>query len=353
MQSHFKSYQGGNMKTGTGFALLFTALFVSVLAPAQPQAKSYRVVDTLVLGGEGGRDYCFADTVSEILYVSRGSRVQVVDLEKRAVVGEVAPTPGVHGIAIASTAQKGYISNGRDSSVTIFDTKTFAVLKVLKIGARNPDAILYEPSSNRVFTFNGGSANATAIDVATDAVVGFVPLGGKPEFSVFNNGIVYVNIEDKSEVVAFDPRMLTVLKRWSIAPGEEPSGLALDNQTHRLFSVCGNKLMMVIDAISGKVITSLPIGDGCDGAAFDPQFKRVYASNGEGTLTVVQIINESSFKVLETVPTQRGARTIALDKSTHHIYLPTAEFEAAAAGSNQRPSIKPNTFTILDIATLK
>jgi DNA-binding beta-propeller fold protein YncE len=187
-----------------------------------------------------------------------------------------------------------------------------------------------------------------------NTVAGTVKLSGKPEAIVSDGkGKIYINIETANVIEVINATTMEVTGLWPIGPGQEPSGLALDNENHRLFSVCSNKLMMVVDAVSGKVITTLPIGRGCDGAAFDPQYKRAYASNGEGTLTVVQVINENSFKVIETVPTQRGARTIALDKTSHHIYLPTAEFEPAEEGSDQRPAIKPGTFTILDISTLK
>ncbi|MCX6137111.1 MAG: hypothetical protein NTV54_06415 [Ignavibacteriales bacterium] len=324
-----------------GVVLVFIAFFITALLSAQPQTKSYRIVDTLVLGGEGGWDYCLADTSSEYLYVSRGTRVQVVDLAKKSLVGEIAPTPGVHGIAIASSAQKGYISNGRDSSVTIFDTKTLAVLKVLKIGAKNPDAILFEPSSNRVFTFNGASANATAIDVATDAVVGFVPLGGKPEFSVFAGGVVYVNIEDKSELVAFDPRTLKELKRWSLAPGEEPSGLAIDRRNHRLFSVCGNAKMVISDLEQGKVVATVPIGEGTDGAGFDAAKKLAFSSNGTGTMTVVAEASPSTFIIRETVRTRQGARTMEVDQKTHRIYMMAAQYGPPPAPTPERPRPRP------------
>jgi YVTN family beta-propeller protein len=212
---------------------------------------------------------------------------------------------------------------------------------------------LYDPFSQKVFTFNGRSANATVIDAKDNKVIATIPLDGKPEFSATNGkGTIFVNIEDKSLINVISTKDLKVTQHWPIAPGEEPSGLALDNETHRLFSVCGNKLMVVTDAETGKIITTLPIGDRCDGVAFDPGKKRAYSSNGDGTITVVQEEDANSFKVLETVPTQIGARTIAVDKTSHHLYLPTAEFDAPVQGQ-RRPPIKPNTFMILDVETLK
>jgi DNA-binding beta-propeller fold protein YncE len=207
---------------------------------------------------------------------------------------------------------------------------------------------------DKVFTFNGRSANATVIDAINNTVITTIPLDGKPEFSVTDGkGTVYVNIEDKSCINVISTKDLKVTQHWPIAPGEEPSGLALDNKTHRLFSVCGNKMMVVTDAGTGKVITTLPIGDRCDGVAFDPEYQRAYSSNGEGSVTVVQEIDANNFKVLETITTQPGARTITLDKTSHHLYLPTAEFEPVPAGENRRPAIKPNSFVVLDIETLK
>lgn len=314
---------------------------VPMLVLSQPSSKGYHIIDSLVLGGEGGWDYCTVDTAAERLYTSRGMRVQVIDLVKKSIIGEIPHTLGVHGIALAPSVQKGYISNGRDSSVTVFDMRSLETLKVIRIGARNPDAILYEPVTNRVFTFNGGSGNATAIDVAVDSVVGKAPLGGKPEFAVTENGRVYVNIEDKSMLVAFDARSLQVLQSWSLAPGEEPSGLAIDKQHHRLFSVCDNKLMMISDLEKGIVVASVPIGGGTDGAAFDEELQLAFSSNGEGTLTVVQEKTPLEFSVVENAVTRRGARTLALDSKTHRIYSVTGKFGPPPAPTKENPHPRP------------
>jgi DNA-binding beta-propeller fold protein YncE len=316
--------------------------------------SGYKIDRKIKLPGEGFWDYISVDEVNGRIFQSHNSMAQVVDIKTGQVVGTIPDTKGIHGIAVANDLNKGFTSNGRDSSVTIFNLTTLEIIAKIKVTGQNPDAILYDVFSKRVFTGNGRSKSFTVIDAVKNTVAGTIPLDGKPEAIVTDGkGKIYVNIEDASLIERIDANSMKVEAHWPIGPGEEPSGLALDNENHRLFSVCGNKLMMVIDAVSGKVITSLPIGDGCDGVAFDPQYKRVYASNGEGTLTVVQVENANSFKVLETVPTQRGARTIAVDKTSHHIYLPTAEFEAAPSGSNQRPAIKPDTFTILDIAAVK
>jgi DNA-binding beta-propeller fold protein YncE len=334
--------------------LLMNCIVLIVCSLSLSAQSNYKIDRKINLPGEGFWDYITVDEVNGRIFQSHNSMAQVVDIKTGQVVGTIPDTKGIHGIALAQDLNKGFTSNGRDSSVTIFDLRTLAIITKIKVTGQNPDAILYDAFSKRVFTGNGRSKSFTVIDAVNNTVAGTIVLDGKPEAIVTDGkGKIYVNIEDASLIEMINASTMKVEAHWPIGPGEEPSGLALDNETHRLFSVCGNKLMMVVDAVSGKVITSLPIGEGCDGAAFDPKYKRVYASNGEGTLTVVQIENANSFKVLETVPTQRGARTIALDKTSHHIYLPTAEFEATPAGSNQRPAIKPNTFTILDIATLK
>lgn len=316
--------------------------------------SNYKIVNKIHVEGDGGWDYISVDEANSRIFVSHSTIAQAVDIKTGKVAGTIPDTKGIHGIAIAADLNKGFTSNGRDSSITVFNLKTLEVISKVKVTGRNPDAVLYDPFSKKVFTFNGGSSNATVIDAKENKVIGTIPLEGKPEFSVTDGkGKIYVNIEDKSLVDQINATTLKVEHSWSIAPGEEPSGLALDNQNHRLFSVCGNKLMVITDAETGKVITTMPIGNRCDGVTFDPDKKRAYSSNGEGTITVVQEENSNSFKVLETIKTQLGARTIIIDKTTHHLYLPTAEFESAPSGANRRPPIKPNSFVILDIETLK
>lgn len=333
------------------FILSLIALFGNcTLVDAQPKAKLFNKIH---VEGNGGWDYISVDEANFRIYVSHATVAQVVDIKTGKLVGTIPDTKGIHGIAIAADLNKGFTSNGRDSSVTVFNLKTLAVIAKIKVTGKNPDAILYDAFSQKVFTFNGGSSNSTVIDAKDNRVVGTIPLDGRPEFPVTNGkGKFYVNIEDKSLINVINANTLKVENRWSIAPGEEPSGLALDNSTHRLFSVCSNKLMVVADAETGKVISTLPIGDRCDGVAFDTEYKRAYSSNGEGSITVVQEVNANKFEVVETIPTQVGAKTIAIDKVSHHLYLPTAEFESATTGS-RRPAVKPDTFVILDIETMK
>ncbi len=325
---------------------------------SQTDSSKYKIANTFKIEGNDGWDYLTADDSTGRLFISHGNVVQVADDKTGKLIGTITGLNGVHGIAIANDLNKGFISSGKDSSVTVFNLKTLALIAKINVTGRNPDAILYEPSTQKVFTFNGRSSNVTVIDGKTNAVVGTIAVDGKPEFSATDGkGNVYFNVEDKSEISFINAKTLKVEKTWSVKPGEEPSGLAIDVVNHLLFSVCGNKLMVISDAVAGKVITTVPIGDGPDGASYDPSLKRAYSSNGEGTLTVVQEISKDKFSVLYNVKTQKGARTITIDKNTHHLFLPTAEFEAAPAPTKDkprtRPHIKPNTFVILDLAPEK
>jgi len=306
------------------------------------QQPAYHVVARVSLPGEGGWDYLTVDTAAHRLYASRGTHVAVVDLDRDSVVGDIPNTLGVHGIVVLRDLNRGFTSNGRDSTVTVFDLKTLAAVGSIKVTGRNPDAIAYDPVSRRLFTFNGGSANLTAIDPRSGKIVGTLELGGKPEFAQTDGrGRMFVNIEDKSELVAFDGRTLAIQKRWSLAPCEEPSGLAIDRARHRLFSVCGNGVMVISDADSGRVVATVPIGSGTDGAAFDPATKLAFSSNGEGTLTVVHEESADSFTVAATVPTQRGGRTVALDERTHRVYTVAADFGPAPEPTADRPRPRP------------
>jgi DNA-binding beta-propeller fold protein YncE len=323
-------------------------VLVAVLAlPALPaliqsQQPSYHVVGRISLPGEGGWDYLTVDTAAHRLYVSRGTHVAVIDLDRDSVVGDIANTNGVHGIALVRDVNRGFTSNGRDTTVTVFDLKTLAPVSVVKVTGANPDAIIFEPVTRRVFTFNGRGANATAIDPQSGRVVGTLDLGGKPENAVSDGrGHMYVNIEDKSELVAFDPKTLAVQARWSLAPCEEPSGLAMDRRARRLFAVCSNGLMAVVDPDKGRVVTTLPIGNGTDGAAFDPSAALAVSSNGEGSMTFVHEESPDSFRVVATVPTQRGGRTIALDERTHRLYTVAAQYGEPPAPTAERPNPRP------------
>lgn len=314
------------------------------------QQSEYQLARTIHLSGDGGWDYLAVDEVNRNLFVSHSSQVNVISLISNEEIAVIPETPGVHGIAIANDLNRAYISCGADSSILVIILSTFEAIKKVKITGANPDCILYDSFSKKVFTFNGRSSNSSVIDANTLQVLGTIPLAGKPEFSQSDGkGKIYVNIEDKSSLALINAITLEVEALWSIEPGEEPSGLALDNKTHRLFSVCGNETMVVTDALSGKVITTAPIKRGCDGVAFDPEIKRIYASNGEGKMTVIQQESADEYRVLENVETQVGARTITIDKTSHHLYLSCGEY---GPGEGRRP-VKPNTFKVLDIEPLK
>lgn len=329
---------------------LFVSLLITTAVLAGP--SGYHVAKTYKIGGDGGWDYLTVDSKARRVYISRGTHVMVVDADTGAVVGDIPNTNGVHGIAVASEFDKGFISDGRDGTITIFDLKTLKVLGTAAAG-KNPDAIIYDPVSKRVFSFNGTSKDATAVDAKSGQVAGTIALGGKPEAGVSDGkGHIFVNIEDTSEIVQFDANKLSVENRWKIAPGDEPSGLAMDQKTRRLFAVCGNKMMVVVNADNGQVVGNVPIGQGADGAAFDPETGFAFSTNGsDGTLTVVHEDSPGKFSVVENVPTLRRARTIALDSKTHQVYTITAEYGAAPAPTTEQPRPRapmvPGSFTLL------
>lgn len=319
-------------------------------------APHYHVARHLAIGGTGGWDYVTADPARHRLFVSHSDRVEVLDTESGKVVGQIPNTQGVHGIALAPDLHRGFVSDGRTSTVTIFDMNTLGTLGEVKTTGDRPDAIIFDRASARVFTFNAAGKNTTAIDAASGSVAGTVDLGGKPEFAVSDGGgHVYVNIEDTSEIADIDSSRLVIVKRWKLAPCEEPSGLAMDVAHRRLFSVCDNKVMAVSDPDAGRVVTTVPIGEGVDASAFDPSTGLVFSSNGQdGTITVVREKTPDAYEVVATVSTQRGARTMALDTQTHHLFLPTAAFGPPPAPTadrpNPRPSIVAGSFEILDVA---
>ena len=312
----------------------------------QRKSSGYHVAKTIALGGDEGWDYVAIDSDARRVYVSHGSRVVVLDADSGALIGEIPDTQGVHGIAVASDLGRGFTSNGRANTVTIFDLKTLKPLGTIKVGM-NPDAIVYDAGTKRVFTMNGRSNDASAIDAASGTVVGTIALGGKPEFAVADGkGSIFVNIEDKSELAEFDPQKLSVLHRWPLAPCQEPSGLAIDRKSRRLFAGCDNKMMAIVDADTGRVIATPAIGEGVDANGFDPVTNFAFASNGEGTLTVVHEDSPDKFTVVDNVPTKRSARTMGLDLKTHDIYLPAADFDAPAPGE-RRGKMKPGSFVLL------
>lgn len=313
--------------------------------------SGYHVMNTYKLGGEGGWDYLTMDSASRRLYISRATHVIVIDADSGKQVGDIADTPGVHGIALAPELGRGFVSAGREGTVVIFDINTLKTISKVKAG-ENPDAILYDPASKRVFAFNGRSHDATAIDAAEGKVLGTIALEGKPEFAASDRkGMIFVNIEDKSQIDAIDPNKLEVKARWPLAPCEEPSGLAIDAKNHRLFAGCDNKMMAVVDTDNGKVVATPAIGDGVDANAFDPGTRLAFASCGEGVLTVVKEESSNKFTVVENAKTQQGARTMALDEKTHNVYVVTANFGPPPAPTADNPhprrTILPDSFVVL------
>jgi DNA-binding beta-propeller fold protein YncE len=330
-------------------SILSLSLAAVAVAAAGP---GYHVIKTYKVGGEGGWDYLTVDASTRRFYISRGTHVIVLDADSGKNVGDIPDTPGVHGIALAPELGKGFVSNGREGTVTVFDLSTLAPSgSKIKVG-ENPDAILYEPATKRVFTFNGRSQDSTAIDAASGKVLGTIKLDGKPEFAASDGkGEVFVNIEDKSELTVIDPNKLEVKTKWPLAPCTEPSGLALDRKNRRLFAGCDNKMMAVVDADSGKVLATPAIGEGVDATAYDDETGLAFASCGEGVLTVVREDSPQKFSVVENVKTEPGARTMALDTKTHNVFTVTAKFgpPPAATADNPHPrrTILPDTFEVL------
>jgi YVTN family beta-propeller protein len=328
---------------------VFAALAVVVPQAAESADGGYRVTKTLAIGGDDGWDYVGIDSSARRVYVSHGTHVVVLDADSGKVVGDIPDTQGVHGIAIAADEGRGFTSNGRANTVTVFDLKTLKTVTTVKAGT-NPDAIVYDPATKRVFTMNGRSQDTTAINVADNTVAGTLALGGKPEFAVADGkGNIYVNIEDKSELVHFDSKTLKILNRWPMAPCQEPSGLAADWKSRRLFAGCDNKLMAVISADDGKVVATVPIGDGVDANAFDPELNLAFASTGDGNLTIAHEDGPDKYTTVATVPTKKSARTMGLDIKAHQIFLPAADFDPPAPGE-RRGKMKPGSFVVLVVS---
>ena len=329
-------------------ALIFSA---GAFAEPQPSKPGYHLIKTVVLGGEGGWDYLAVDAAARRVYLTRGTKVVVLDADTYMPVGEIPGAEGVHGVAFAPQLGRGFASAGKADSVVIFDLNTLKTLASVKTG-KNPDAILYEPVTKRVFAFDGKSRDATVIDASSGTVVGTIPLGGKPEFAAADGaGNVYVNVEDTGELLALDAAALKVEARWKLEGCDEPSGLAMDAADKTLFSVCGNKKMAIVDASTGKVVARPAIGGHPDAAAFDPGSGLAFSSNGDGTLTVVGRWSDGTYGVVETVATRKGARTMALDAKTHRALLVTADFGPAPKATPEqphpRPAVLPGTFTLL------
>jgi DNA-binding beta-propeller fold protein YncE len=327
-------------------------LFFLIGAMSAAQAPGYKPAGSIQIGGSGGWDYLTADAGSRKLYISHATQVEVVDLDSGKPAGKITGLMGIHGIALAKDLGVGFISDGRANQIVEFSLANLAVQKTIKAGT-NPDGIVYDSVSKHVFAFNGRSHDATVINAPDGALVGTVKLDGKPEFPVSDGvGSVFVNIEDKSEIVKINSKTLAVEATWPLAPCESPSGLAIDKANRRLFSVCDNKVMAITDADSGKVVATPAIGEGPDAAAYDPETHLAFSSNGEcGTVTVIRSAGKDRYSVVETVETAKGARTMTLDEKTHKLYLPAAHYgpAPAASGTNPhpRPAILPGTFRVL------
>jgi len=321
--------------------IIITA-FILLSITATAQQSNYTYYKTIHVGDESGWDYAAADEVNRNIYFSHATKTLVASMDNDLIIGEIPNTFGVHGIAIDNELNKGFISNGKATSVTVFNLKTFSVIDTIAVSGLNPDAILYDGYSKKVFTFNGKTNNATVIDAATLKVISTIQLPGKPEFAVTDlKGKIYVNIEDKSELVQIDAAALTILKTWSVAPGNEPTGLAIDRKNNLLFSVCSNKEMVVFDINKELVTDSVTIGDRVDAAVFDQQTGLIYSSNGEGNVTIIKQVNAHTYKIVQTLTTQKGCKTMMIDPKTKKLYLPAAKYE----GDSRK--ILPGSFGIL------
>lgn len=336
------------MRTLTTF--LLGALAVVAAGAAEP---GYKLLKTVPVPGDGGWDYVSVDEAGRRIYVSHGTQVDVLDADSYELKGKIPDTQGVHGIAVAPDAGRGFTSNGRANNVTIFDLKTLDTIGHVETG-RNPDAIFYDPDTHHVFALNGGSKSATVIDAAKGTVVGTLDLGGQPETGVPDGaGLAFINLEDKSELLKVDTRNLKVLERWPLAPGKTPTGLALDRRNHRLFVGCRgggegrNGIMAVVNADTGKVVTTVPIGQGVDASAFDPEAGLAFCSCGDGTVTVVHQEAPDDYKVVETIKTRPRSKTMALDAKTHRLFIPGAEYKAAGDNPRGRPMMVPGSFVVL------
>lgn len=333
-------------------------LLLLAFATASLAAADFKTGKTIPLPGDGTWDYVTVDAAARRLYATHGTRVHVIDLDAKAVVGEIAPTPGVHGVALAPELGRGFTSNGADATVTVFDLKTLATIQTLKVAGTKPDSILYDPFTKRVFTFNGESDNSTAFDAATGEALGTIELGGGPEFAVSDGaGNCYVNLEEEAVVVRIDPKKLAVTARWPLAPGAAATALALDKQNHRLLSGCRSKNLMVLNSDTGAIVANLPIGGGVDAIALDVEHKRAYVGCGQGGVTVVSWTDADHYKVDATIPTQVGAKTLGFDPKKERLYLPVAQFgpgdPPTGTMSAPRAPILPGTFGLMVIKTEK
>ena len=335
-------------------------IFIGLLLVTLIQAahgQSYKLIKSVPIGGEGGWDCLSIDAQARRLYVTHSDKIVVVDIAQDNVVGEITDTPGVHGFAIAPELGRGFSSNGTESSVSVVDLKTFKTIAKVESGEK-PDVILYDPAHFEVYVFNGRGKSATVINAKSNNVVATVPLPGQPEFAAIDQlgERVFCNIEDKSEVAVIDMKTHAMTATWPVAPGAEPTGIAFDAVHHRLFATCHNKMMMMLDSDTGKVVAKAPIGAGVDGCAFDDARQLTFASCGDGTLTIAKEESLDKLTVVQTLTTERGARTMALDPGTHRIYTCTAQIApdtgpSPSPGERRRPNYVPGTFHLLIYGT--
>jgi DNA-binding beta-propeller fold protein YncE len=326
-------------------ALILAAAAVAAI-PAAAQ-KSFKLADRVKLGGEGGWDYLVYDEDAKRLFITRGTHVMVVDAKTLKATGDITGLSGIHGVALAPELGRGFITSGGDDMLAIFDLKTLKVLDKVKVGGR-PDAVLYDASAKRVYTFNAKTQDSTVVDAATGKIVGTVPLGGKPETGVADGkGNVYVNIEDRSEIVRIDTAKLKVAEHYPMAGCDEPSALAIDVAHRRLFAGCASKIVAVVNPDAGKLVTTVDICGGVDAGAFNPKTQQIFISCGDGVLTVIHEDGPDKYSVLQNVPTAKGARTMALDPASNTVYTVTAQFDPTPPPPGQRRKLIPDTFELL------
>ena len=336
------------MKNPIRQTALTVAFGLLALVSYGADTPSYHFLKEIPIGGDGGWDYLSVDPAGRRLYVSHGTKVVVVDIDAYSIAGEIPDTPGVHGFAIAPESGHGFSSNGREGKANMVDLKTLKVISKVETG-QNPDCIIYNPGKEEVYAMNGRSDSATVIDAKTGNVVATIPLPGKPEFAAADPKAdrVYCNLEDKSQIAVIDAKEHKVLETWSIAPGEEASGMAIDTAHGRLFIGCHNKVMEMIDTKTGKVVGSVPIGSGVDANAFDPGTQLAFSSNGDGTVTIAHEDGPDKLTVVQNLATEPRMRTMAIDLKTHRVFLAAAKFEPQAEGARQRPKMIPGSFKIM------
>jgi DNA-binding beta-propeller fold protein YncE len=323
----------------------------SLAAQSSQSSQSYEITHTYNVGGDGGWDYVVPDAPNHRVFIGRQNRVMVVDMNSGRLIAEVTGINGAHGTAVAPATGHGFATSGNDSSIVMFDLKTYKTLARIR-AAEDADAIIFDPTSKRIFSFNGDANSSTVVDARMGTLVTNIPLGGKPEYGQSaRNGKVYANLVDSSQIVEIDSRTLTVTRRWSTAPCKNPVSMAIDTRHQRLFSGCRSGVMAISDYKNGTVVATVPIGRGVDGAGYDPVLRDAYASNADGTLTVIHQDTPDSYRVVQTVQTAQGGRNMGLDPATHRIYVVSARFgpvpDSTAANPRRRPPIVPGSFMVM------